>query len=198
MHTYSHLVQTAWLRQAMRGRGIDVPRSFVLGSFMPDIPLMLLTAARLVSLWQSDSPDRILFGHEYDALYFGDPLWIVSHSAMHAPPLVLAGILTGFLLAQRRNRKTWAAIGWFWAGCGIHSVLDIATHTYDGPLLLFPFDWQLRFESPVSYWDPRAHAYIVTPIEHGVDLLAGAALAWTAWQRRLHSGSQSSQTDQNG
>jgi hypothetical protein len=34
-----------------------------------------------------------------------------------------------------------------------NSGIDILTHVNDGPLLFFPFDWTVRFHSPVSYWD---------------------------------------------
>ncbi len=201
MHTYSHLIQTAWLRQALRNRGLTVPGSFVIGSLAPDVPLLVLTVIRLVSLLRSDVPGQALFGHEYDALYFGDPLWIIGHSAMHAPPAIVAGLALGFGLAVRFRSSAWKSLGWFWSGCAIHSALDIATHTYDGPLLLFPFDWQLRFESPVSYWDPRHYGRVVMPIEHLLDIAAATALLSAAggrWRERLQSRRKSGQTDQAG
>lgn len=37
----------------------------------------------------------------------------------------------------------------------MHTMLDIPTHHNDGPLILFPLEWSVRFYSPVSYWDPR-------------------------------------------
>ena len=201
MHTYSHLIQTAWLRHALLRRGWVVPRAFLVGSFMPDVPLLLLTLARLVAVWRSDAPDKRLFGHEYDALYFGDPLWIIGHSAMHAPILIAAGILAGFALGRWGPSERWRSFRWFWTSCGIHSFLDILTHTYDGPLVLFPFDWCLRFESPISYWDPRHYGGIVMAVEHGLDLLAACALLWFGWSRfrlRLQSRRHSGQTDQEG
>ena len=42
---------------------------------------------------------------------------------------------------------------WFLWMCMLHGVMDILTHHDDGPLLLFPFEWTVRYYSPVSYWD---------------------------------------------
>ena len=39
----------------------------------------------------------------------------------------------------------------------LHSIVDILTHNDDGPVLFFPFNWQYRFPSPVSYWDTDHH-----------------------------------------
>ncbi|MCY4595990.1 MAG: hypothetical protein OXC19_14485 [Bryobacterales bacterium] len=44
MRTYSHAIQTAWLWRALNERGRGASFSVVLGSFMPDAPLILLTA----------------------------------------------------------------------------------------------------------------------------------------------------------
>lgn len=63
---------------------------------------------------------------------------------------------------------------WFLAGMAIHVALDIPVHHDDGPLLLFPFEWTVRFRSPVSYWDPRHHGDVVGMIEYAV--MAGLAL----------------------
>ena len=52
---------------------------------------------------------------------------------------------------QAGTRRNW--IFWLAAGCLVHTALDIPTHVTDGPLLLFPFEWSLRFRSPLSYWD---------------------------------------------
>ncbi len=37
--------------------------------------------------------------------------------------------------------------------CLLHSMIDVATHFDDGPVLFWPLDWSTRFASPVSYWD---------------------------------------------
>lgn len=69
---------------------------------------------------------------------------------LHAPALLLLRL--GVLWRFRSSEGT-PGHWWFWllAGCLVHSALDIPVHVDDEPLLLFPFEWSLRFQSPVSY-----------------------------------------------
>ena len=64
-------------------------------------------------------------------------------------------------------------------------MLDILTHVDDGPVLFFPFEWQLRFISPVSYWDPRYHGRIFGFFEHTLDAVLLLALLGPAVLRRV-------------
>lgn len=66
----------------------------------------------------------------------------------------------------------------------LHTSVDTATHASDGPLLLFPFDWTLRFHSPVSYWEPGFYPGIVTFLEYSLDLAALLYLSATCLRRR--------------
>lgn len=62
---------------------------------------------------------------------------------------------------------------YFWLGCAamLHTLCDIPLHTTDGPLLLFPLNWDWRFASPVSYWDPRYYGKQWSILEHALDLI---------------------------
>lgn len=53
----------------------------------------------------------------------------------------------------------------------VHSVIDILTHFDDGPLLFFPFDWHMRFYSPVSYWDKAHYASQFFYFEIGLNIV---------------------------
>ncbi len=64
MHTYSHAIQTAWMRWFLNRRGRNVPFALVLGSFMPDIPLLALTVWYAIRLRSSEGPSARLFGPE--------------------------------------------------------------------------------------------------------------------------------------
>jgi membrane-bound metal-dependent hydrolase YbcI (DUF457 family) len=189
MQTYSHFLITAVLGERLRKREIPVAtKALLAGSILPDIPLALLTAGYAVyRRWiNPDLMNEFIFGPTYDRLYFSDPLWVSGHSLMHAPLLILLYAGIGYWLWRRGGRRErWGtAVLWFAAGCGLHSLIDILTHVHDGPLLLFPFNRQIRFPAPVSYWDPQHGGRIFGPLEHLLDLglLSYLLIAW--WGRR--------------
>ena len=185
MQTYSHFIITVALNKQYKDRANSEvnTKALLLGSFMPDIPLVLLTLIFFAQrFWFGDGvPVETVFGADYDNLYFNDPLWITGHALFHAPPLILFSLTIGYYWGIRQN-KGWAiALFWFAIGCGLHSAIDIVTHHDDGPLLLFPFDWKTRFISPISYWDNNHYAAIVASLEHLLDLVL---LIWIVLARR--------------
>ena len=127
----------------------------LLGSVAPDIALYLLSLGgalhfRYILGWSAEATWR----HLFDTLYFHNHFWIAAHNLLHSPTVLVIGLvvlwrLEGLAQAPRR----W--LGWFLAACLLHSFVDVLTHVDDGPLLFFPFEWTVRFESPVSYWDSR-------------------------------------------
>ncbi|MGJ3237958.1 MAG: metal-dependent hydrolase [Anaerolineae bacterium] len=185
MQTYSHFIITASLNRFYRNKSsMTVHTSaLLLGSVLPDVPLVLLSALYFVDRWQAGTlNDGGLFGIEYDTLYFSDPVWVTGHALFHAPLLILLYLLIGYWFGVR-GRQSWArALFWLGVGCGLHSVIDILTHHNDGPLLLFPFDWSTRFSSPVSYWDPRHHGDSFALFEHVLNLILLGSL-WVSWRR---------------
>jgi len=167
VNTPSHLLINAALRR-QSGR-TDIPRSaFLLGSVAPDLALALLTVLFLVQ--QRGAPAR---SGAYDDLFFYHPLWIAAHNLLHSP-LALGVYLTLFW-RYRRRPGTWGHWGWWFAvSCGLHTLVDLATHVTDGPLLFWPLNWSLRFHSPISYWDPAhfGRQFFVVEIVLDVFLLA--------------------------
>jgi membrane-bound metal-dependent hydrolase YbcI (DUF457 family) len=171
LNTYTHLLVTAACSEPLKRRGIPVhTRGVLLGSVMPDVPLIILTLGFfLYRRFVDPMPGEGMFPQLYDDLYFGNPLWIISHSFFHSPPMVALFAAVGYY--GIRTEKSWgAALFWFAAACGLHSVIDILTHHNDGPLLLFPFNWEYRFITPISYWDSRHYGNIVGPLEHLMNL----------------------------
>ncbi len=178
------------------------PSTVLWASLIPDIPLLFLT------LWYFRRYG-FGFGARYDELFYNDPLWIISHNLFHAPLIIsIVGIL-GWVVWRRglddagngygdvrEDSSPEAASGGpagltgrigslllsFAFGTGLHTLVDIPTHHNDGPLLLFPFDWTLRYASPVSYWDPAAGGRILAPIDLGLTVLCIVFLA-LAWRR---------------
>lgn len=132
-----------------------VKRAFLLGSIAPDLPLWILSISsigyyHLLKGWSLPETSKYVFGK----LYFHNPFWIASHNLLHSPILLLLGL--SLVWRSRRNigsKSRW--IFWFLLACLFHSIVDVFTHANDGPLLLFPLEWTIRFSSPISYWDTR-------------------------------------------
>lgn len=155
MNTPSHLIINAAVVKRIGGERIKIAQSAILwGSVMPDIPLgmlSLLTTFYYRVILGDPSPD--LMEAVLHPLYFNSPFWISATSLLHSP--FALGVYLTFLWRWRNQSGTARSwLFWFFIGCGLHSGIDILTHFNDGPLLLWPLNWQLRFQSPISYWDP--------------------------------------------
>ncbi|MGF1498431.1 MAG: metal-dependent hydrolase [Elainellaceae cyanobacterium] len=169
MNTHSHFLMTVALDRTCRRIPI-VKSAFLLGSVAPDLPLWLLSIGGLVYYryllkWETAAA----FHRMFDELFFQHPLWIVPHNLLHAPLVLLVGL--GIVWPARRNigsRSRWCF--WFLLACLLHSGVDILTHVDDGPLIFFPFDWQTRFRSAVSYWDDRYYAQTFQLFEQTANL----------------------------
>ena len=66
---------------------------------------------------------------------------------------------------------------YFFLACLLHTALDIPTHVHDGPLLVFPLNWSIRFRSSISYWDPNYFGREFTYFELALDALLLLVLA---------------------
>lgn len=170
MNTPSHFLITAAIERALPRVPI-VKTAFLLGSVAPDLPLWLLSIGgilyyHLILGWSTADTASLLF----DTLYFHNPFWIAAYSLLHAPLILLTGIL--LVWPTRRNigsRSRWGF--WFLLACSLHSLIDIFTHANDGPLLLFPLNWTIRFNSPLSYWDDRYYGKEFQWFELGLDIV---------------------------
>ena len=142
---------TAAIRRATPSLQICRGAAF-LGSVAPDLPLYVLCLNgllyyRYVVGWTLPEAADWIFG----TLYFEHPAWIGLHNFLHSP-LNLGALLVLNRFAVRSIAWRWWGF-WFLCSCLLHSLVDILTHYDDGPLLLWPLNWHLRFQSPVSYWD---------------------------------------------
>ena len=173
MQTYSHLLINATVAKPLKRRGVAISATaFVIGGVVPDLPFFILTILGMIyyntigAVPTGESP--LIYMHM--TLYFTDPLWIAAHNFFHAPFILLIIGLVGYL-AQRRSQTWGRYLLWFALGAGLHTLIDIFTHANDGPVILFPFNWTWRFNSPVSYWDPEYYGLIFAPLEHILDVI---------------------------
>ncbi|MDH3604027.1 MAG: zinc dependent phospholipase C family protein [Candidatus Tectomicrobia bacterium] len=169
MNTPSHWLMTAGLRKYLQW---PLPGAAVLwGSIAPDIPLYMLSFGgmfyyRTLLGWS----DTQTFHHLFDDLYFHHPFWIASHNLLHSPTLLLLGLIVLWRWRHSASQVvSW--LMWFLLACLLHSVVDILTHVDDGPVLFFPFEWTIRFQSPVSYWDSNHYGTQFSRFEVALDLL---------------------------
>lgn len=188
MQTQSHLLINAALNLPLRRRGIDVYMpAFLTGAVLPDVPFLLLTLGYGAYYQWIDpiAPDQTatsVMEYMHFEQFFEDPAWIVPHNFFHVPFILGVIGVVGWWL-QRRNWRWGRWLLWFAIGAGLHSVIDILTHTSDGPLLFFPFNWTYRFHSPISYWEGQG-GRIFTVLELILDVVLLIYLIRTWWKGR--------------
>ena len=200
MQTYSHYIITVALNRNWAGleqvngslqlAGYKLPPlkkvPLMVGSVLPDLLLILLAIGTIGYDWMqgvefgpdmesAESTTRWLFDYA-----FFNAWWVkAAHNLFHGPLMILFYLITGYF-AWRAGRHWGASLFWLAVSCMIHTAIDIPLHYDDGPLLLFPFDMNFRFYSPVSYWDPQRYGNIFAPLEHLfiVGLLIYLVVGW--------------------
>lgn len=201
MNTPTHFLITYSL-----GRMLRLPRrygirmsSVVWGSLAPDLLLYILSVGAIIYYRFAQGWELVrIFDHMFDTLFFLDIWWIVLHNVFQAPLILIAGILTtgGILWARRAKQSSrgHTVTLWIFVFCIsalLHTVLDILTHHDDGPLLLFPFNFTVRFYSPVSYWDPDHYGLVITTFEVVVDILCIVYLIYLRRTRKKQTAERS-------
>ncbi len=167
----THLVINAAIEKKYGDKSGIVKSAFLWGSIAPDIPLGLLSLGYVIynRFIATQSASGMTHGG-FDNLYFNNPFWIASHNFLHSPTaLLIYAIILWRYKDQPNSRGYWWL--WFVFGCMVHSIIDILTHFNDGPVLFFPFDWHMRFHSPVSYWDKAHYASQFIYFEVGLNLV---------------------------
>ena len=194
MGTQSHFLMTLAFKRRRDQLGKPTHgRALLLGSFMPDIPLFVFTVAWIAYWYFFTDRSEFFFGPTYDDIYFNNPWMKVGHSIFHSPIPIAIMILLGYWGMQNAASRMrdygkfshWSGnLFWFGLGCSFHSIVDILTHHDDGPLIFFPFDWQTRFESPISYWHPDHYGTEFGRFELALDVAIILWLLLTWWNNR--------------
>lgn len=111
----------------------------VLGAVVPDGMMFVFYA---VEKFIFQSTEREIWSQRYFTAGWQD-----IFDVFNSVPIVILGLAIAWRLGNR-----WTFV--FLASMLIHFVLDLPLHHDDGHRHFFPLsDW--RFESPVSYWDPK-------------------------------------------
>lgn len=189
MKTYSHFLMTAIANDGLKSQRIQIhSRALLLGSVIPDLPLLALTLAFVARRAWAGVPAAAdpICGPRFNHLYFHNPYWQAGHNLLHAPLVIGLLALAEYRAGPRQQKKWGSALFWFALGAGVHALVDIFTHRDDGPLLLFPLNWSYRLRGPVSYWDPRYGGKFLAFLERLLGLAGSAYLAVT-WRRNRKS-----------
>lgn len=175
MITSSHIIY-GWAAARATKTVADPTRtlSFVVGSFLPDIPVYLFFIAHGLLLGTNQST-------MWNELYFDSawtPFFTLSHSLLLWPLLFLVGTY----LKQRVLK--------YIAGAGIlHITLDLLVHNDDAYRHFWPLsDW--KFVSPISYWDPSHYGRLVSVFDTMiiVGLLVWLGTKYTSVRARVLMG----------
>jgi len=181
----SHFLINAALRRGTRSRHALLRTPFLIGAILPDVPLAVLSIGTYLRARLDGGLDTgAVMRDAFDERYFREPLWIAAHNLFHAPLLLAVALV---LLWRQRHRHAsrlrWAF--WLFAGYAVHTLIDLATHYDDGPVIFVPFEWTIRLHSPVSYWDRRHFGNQFFVFEVGLDIALIAYLAWPSIRRWL-------------
>ena len=146
MMTPSHIAASlfVWRRESAWRDLVAV----VAGAVLPDATMFLfygyqkMMGATEASIWNT--------------LYFLDH-WQYTFDVFNSFPIALILLL----IAWRLNCR-WLQL--FLLSAMLHMIFDLPLHHDDGHRHFLPIsNW--RFESPISYWDPKHFGWIVAPIE---------------------------------
>lgn len=188
MQTPSHFLLTAVLAHKAPIPNQTIHKSaFLVGSVLPDLPLLVLTFGyEIYYRWFAIPPTSgSIMEYLHFDLFFTDPIWIISHNFFHS--LVINGALLGVGYWGMWQKRRWARpLFWLSISTLFHTILDIFTHHSDGPLLFFPLNWEYRFASPVSYWESAFYGRQFTFVEYTIDTLLIAYFFWV-WQKKRRS-----------
>ena len=136
----------------------------VTGALIPDAPIYFFYLYQKLFVSLSE--------HEMWADAYFQPQWQLVFDTFHSIPLALfAGWIT-----YRLGGTVWAV---FFVSMALHSMFDFPLHGDDAHRHFFPLS-DYRFESPVSYWDPRRYGLIVSIAE--VSAVIGASTV--IWMRK--------------
>ena len=174
MRTFSHALIALAAGNHAKRRGLLV---FAAGSVLPDVPLLTLTGASLLSSpsW-AEGMTRMHDAYETSAV------WTGLHNAPHSLVVLGVAALVTILLKPSFVRTLFLRAV---AGAALHTVIDVFTHAGDGPMFLYPLS-SFRFQSPVSYWNPAHFGRAFTIFEYSLDTLIFIyLLTIRLWRRRL-------------
>jgi hypothetical protein len=140
----------------------------IAGALTPDTPIYFFYLYQKLSV---DLSERAIWSD----VYFR-PQWQILFDTFHSIPVALAFAL----FAYRMGGNGWA---FFFVSMALHSVFDFPIHSDDAHRHFFPLS-DYRFESPISYWDPRRYGMPASLVEIAA-VLGAAHIIWRRQNGRM-------------
>ena len=171
-------------------------KALLFGSILPDLALIIIALVCIARDWfigffkspawqqfdSSNKPTSLLLDSSWTVSLFGDwffnnPAVITLQNTFHSPLILIALITICYFAWHRQTQiqsknacSSYSVLFWIFCASLLHTIIDIPLHSTDGPLLFFPLDWNYRFASPISYWDPNYYGHIWSFFEHCFDI----------------------------
>lgn len=172
MITTTHIVTNALIARRWPDK-VGSSKAFIVGGFAPDVGLTLMSAgAAIVLPITRDMTRSEALQYGFDELFFTSKWWIAAANLFHSPVVVGALLLASGRLSGAMAQRVRS----FALGAALHIALDVPVHVNDGPVLLWPLNWDYRFESRFSYWDSNHYGNWIGPIDMGITVVGGAYL----------------------
>ncbi len=141
------------------------------GALLPDAPMLFFYAVEKLR----GVPEAVIWSEHYFAQGWQD-----FFDVFNSFPLIGLGLLAAGL-AHR------PVLALFFSSMLLHGLCDLAVHVDDAHRHLWPLsEW--RFESPVSYWDPRFYGRTFGMLELALVGMGSVALWWRHPERGVRIG----------
>jgi hypothetical protein len=138
----------ALINLALLGKALGHEVPILLGALLPDVPIMILYLRERLR----GTPEDTIW-----AVHYQKRFWQAVIHGGHSIPLTVLGAVLAWLC------KSDALLAFF-ASALFHALGDLPVHAIDAHRHFLPLS-QYRFQSPLSYWDPRFHARYVALVE---------------------------------
>ncbi len=160
MNTPAHLALSIFLwRKQTQWAAVT---AICFGALLPDLPMIGFYLYQ--KLWAGSSELQI-----WSQQYFQTD-WQLFFDLFNSIPLFLAVLITSYFL---NNRVLFLIV----ASALLHMMLDLPLHHDDAHRHFLPIS-QWRFESPLSYWDPKYFGHIIFRIELLSSLVICLYVGW--------------------
>ncbi len=165
MNTPAHVVVNLLILGQKKRPKMTFP--IVVGAILPDLPMVLFYLYQKVF--------RKMAEHSIWTQAYYEAGWQALFDLFNSLPLIVLGLVLAYRLGATRVAALFASMV-------LHILGDAFLHHDDAHRHLFPLsDW--RFQSPVSYWDPKYFGNLIGPLE-AVAVVVGCII----FARRFKSG----------